>query len=82
MESRSCRDDVVFCRADRSFRTVRVFDIGGYKFPPKLHCRRQVQKGLALLVVHPDGINQDAMGAEELDGSTQGDSGVLSAEAH
>ncbi len=34
------------------------------------------------MVVHPDGIDQDAMGAEELDGLTQGDSGVLSAEAH
>ncbi len=42
MEPRSCRDDVVFCRADGSFRTVRVLDIGGNKFPPKLQCRGQI----------------------------------------
>ena len=35
-----------------------------------------------MLVVHSDGVDKDTMGAEELDGSTQGDSGVLGAEAH
>jgi hypothetical protein len=60
-------DYVVLRRADSALCTVRILDIRVDKFPSQVHFGSQLQKWVAELVVHPDGVNRDPMSSEELD---------------
>ena len=68
---------MVLRRADGAFRTVRILYIGRDKLPLQLQISSQIEKWLAALVIHSDGVNGDAMSSKKFDSSPQRDSYVF-----
>jgi hypothetical protein len=75
------RDDMILGGADCPLRPVRVLDMWRNQVPLHLECLGHRQKGLTLLVVHPDHVDHDVMLPKKLHGLFEGDGGVFMTEA-